>query len=93
MFAEALTRLPQRPDPTSVEEYAERQTRLTNQFRQNDVFILASPPHAVHSNDVEYPYRTSSDLIYLTGWTEPESVFVVRNVGGDWVSSLFVQPC
>ena len=23
MFAEALTRLPQRPDPTSVEEYAE----------------------------------------------------------------------
>ena len=49
MFAEALTRLPQRPDPTSVEEYAERQTRLTNQFRQDDVFILASPPHAVHS--------------------------------------------
>ena len=92
MFAEALTRLPQRPDPTSVEEYAERQTRLTNQFRQDDVFILASPPHAVHSNDVEYPYRTSSDLIYLTGWTEPESVFVLRYAGEAWVSSLFVQP-
>ena len=92
MFAEALTRLPQRPDPTSVEEYIERQTRLTNQFRQDDVFILASPPHAVHSNDVEYPYRTSSDLIYLTGWTEPESVFVMRYVGEAWVSTLFVQP-
>ena len=92
MFAEALTRLPQPPKPTSVEEFLERQARLTNQFRQDDVFILASPPHAVHSNDVEYPYRTSSDLIYLTGWTEPESVFVMRYQGNGWVSSLFVQP-
>ena len=54
--------------------------------------MLASPPHAVHSNDVEYPYRTSSDIIYLTGWTEAESVFVLRHEDGRWVSSLFVQP-
>jgi Xaa-Pro aminopeptidase len=41
---------------------------------------------------VEYPYRTSSDLIYLTGWTEAESVFVLRHQDGRWVSTLFVQP-
>jgi Xaa-Pro aminopeptidase len=41
---------------------------------------------------VEYPYRTSSDLIYLTGWTEAESVFVLRHQNGRWVSTLFVQP-
>ena len=92
MFAEALSRLPQRPAPTTVEEHFERQRRLTDQFRQDDVFILASPLHAVHSNDVEYPYRTSSDLIYLTGWTEPESVFVMRYKDNGWISSLFVQP-
>ena len=92
MFAEALSRLPQRPAPTTVEEHFERQRRLTDQFRQDDVFILASPSHAVHSNDVEYPYRTSSDLIYLTGWTEPESVFVMRYKDNGWISSLFVQP-
>ncbi|MED5566558.1 MAG: aminopeptidase P N-terminal domain-containing protein, partial [Candidatus Thermoplasmatota archaeon] len=42
--------------------------------------------------DVEYPYRTSSDLIYLTGWTEAESVFVMRYENNGWVSALFVQP-
>ena len=92
MFAEAMARLPSHPAPTLLEEFEQRQDRLTSQFRHDDVFVLASPPHAVHSNDVEYPYRTSSDLIYLTGWTEAESVFVLRHEDGRWVSSLFVQP-
>ena len=92
MFAEAMARLPSQPMPTSIEEFEQRQERLTSQFRHDDVLVLASPPHAVHSNDVEYPYRTSSDLIYLTGWTEAESVFVLRHQDGRWVSALFVQP-
>lgn len=92
MFAEAMARLPSLPAPTLLEEFEQRQDRLTSQFRKDDVFLLVSPPHAVHSNDVEYPYRTSSDIIYLTGWTEAESVFVLRHQDGRWVSSLFVQP-
>ena len=92
MFAEAMARLPSLPAPTLLEEFEQRQDRLTSQFRKDDVFVLASPPHAVHSNDVEYPYRTSSDIIYLTGWIEAESVFVLRHEDGRWVSSLFVQP-
>ena len=92
MFAEAIGRLPSRPPETTVEEFVERQARLTSQFRQDDVLILAAPTFAVHSNDVEYRYRTSSDLLYLTGWTEPESVFVLRYDGSDWQSCLFVQP-
>ena len=92
MFAEAMARLPSQPMPTSIEEFEQRQERLTSQFRHEDVLVLSSPPHAVHSNDVEYPYRTSSDLIYLTGWTEAESVFVLRHQDGRWVSALFVQP-
>ena len=92
MFAEAYARLPKQPQPTTVEEYRGRQSRLTNRFRNEDVLIVSSPSFAVHSNDVEYRYRTSSDLLYLTGWTEPESVYVVRCVDGRWLSSLFVQP-
>ena len=92
MFAEAYARLPKQPQPTTVEEYRGRQSRLTNRFRNEDVLIVSSPRFAVHSNDVEYRYRTSSDLLYLTGWTEPESVYVLRCVEGRWLSSLFVQP-
>ena len=92
MFAEAFERLPPQPAATKVEEFRERQQRLTAQFRSDDVLILPSPSFAVHSNDVEYRYRTSSDLLYLTGWTEPESVFVLRQRNGTWVSAIFVQP-
>jgi Xaa-Pro aminopeptidase len=92
MFAEAYARLPEQPGATPVSEYRDRQTRLASQFRSDDVLIVSSPAFAVHSNDVEYRYRTSSDLLYLTGWVEPESVFVQRCVDGRWISSLFVQP-
>ena len=92
MFAEAVERLPSRPAQTTKEEFRSRQGRLTSQFRHDDVLIIASPPFAVRSNDVEYRYRTSSDLLYLTGWIEPESVLVIRHDGKAWISSLFVQP-
>jgi len=92
MFADAFERLPPQPAPTKVEEFRDRQQRLTSQFRADDVLVLPSPSFAVHSNDVEYRYRTSSDLLYLTGWTEPESVFVLRQQNGSWTSALFVQP-
>lgn len=92
MFAEAVERLPSRPAQTTKEEFRDRQGRLTTQFRQDDLLIISSPPFAVRSNDVGYRYRTSSDLLYLTGWIEPESVFVIRHDGKAWISSLFVQP-
>lgn len=92
MFAEAVERLPSRPAQTTKEEFRDRQGRLTSQFRHDDLLIIASPPFAVRSNDVGYRYRTSSDLLYLTGWIEPESVFVIRHDGKAWISSLFVQP-
>ena len=50
MFAEALTCLPSQP--TSVEEHHARQERLAAQFRQDDLLVLASPPHAVLFHDV-----------------------------------------
>lgn len=92
MFAEAMARIPTPPRATAVEEYRDRQQRLTSQCRVDDLIIVSSPAYAVRSNDVEYRYRTSSDLLYLTGWIEPESVLVLRSVEGTWISSLFVQP-
>ena len=92
MFAEAIAKLPPRPHPTSVDEYRARQARLTAQFRTDDILILSSPPLATHSNDVHYRYRTSSDLLYLTGWAEPETILVIRHAYGNWNTSIFVQP-
>jgi len=92
MFAEAIAKLPPRPHPTSWDEYRARQARLTDQFRTDDILIISSPPFATHSNDVHYRYRTSSDLLYLTGWAEPETILVIRHAYGNWNTSIFVQP-
>ena len=94
MFAEALKRLPKEPEPIGKGEYVERQQRLFSTFNHNDLLLIPAPKESTHSNDVHYRYRTSSDLLYLTGWTEPESIFVARwdeNIS-EWKSILFVQP-
>ncbi len=94
MFAEALERLPHEPEPVHNSEYSERQGKLFSHFSSGDLFILPAPHEATHSNDVNYRYRTSSDFMYLTGWTEPEAVFVGRfdKESETWISSMFVQP-
>lgn len=92
MFAAAFERLPPQPAPTGKDEYRQRQQRLISQLRKDDLFILSAPTASTRSNDVEYRYRTSSDLLYLSGWTEPESVLVIRYNGDAWLTTLFVQP-
>ena len=92
MFADAVARLPAQPEPTAVDEYRARQSRLCDQFRSDDLFILCAPHEAIHSNDVHYRFRTSSDLIYLTGWFDPETTLIIRHDNDGWKTCLFVQP-
>ncbi|MDZ7779111.1 MAG: aminopeptidase P N-terminal domain-containing protein [Gemmatimonadota bacterium] len=56
-----------------------------------DVMVLAAAPVQYASRDTDRPYRPDSELFYLTGATEPDTVAVF--VGGDvpeWI--LFVPP-
>ncbi|MDB4657064.1 aminopeptidase P N-terminal domain-containing protein, partial [Candidatus Poseidoniaceae archaeon] len=74
MFEKMFADLGRMPEPISIEEYTGRQNKLYSTFESSDVLILCSSPETIHSNDVHHPYRTQSNLLYLTGWTEPESV-------------------
>lgn len=53
------------------------------------VLVLPSAPTALRNNDVEHEYRQSSDLFYLTGFEEPDSVLVLS--GRDEGYTLFVR--
>lgn len=53
--------------------------------------VLPSAPTAVRNNDVEHDYRQHSDLYYLTGFTEPDSVLVLTP-GREKKMVLFVRP-
>jgi len=43
----------------------------------DSIAILPAAPEAIRNRDVAYPYRQDSDLLYLTGFPEPEAVAVI----------------
>jgi len=54
------------------------------------VAVIPSAPVFIRNNDVEHEYRQDSDLFYLTGFDEPESVAVLDAVTRK--ITLFVRP-
>jgi Xaa-Pro aminopeptidase len=58
---------------------------------EGGVAIFRAAPTAVRSHDVEYPYRQDNDLLYLTGFAEPESTCVLAP-GAEHPYTLFVRP-
>ena len=92
MFEKMFANVGKMPEPISIQEYISRQNQLYSSFEPSDVLILCSSPVTTHSNDVHHPYRTQSNLLYLTGWTEPESIMCATKASGSWKTHLFVQP-
>jgi Xaa-Pro aminopeptidase len=53
--------------------------------------ILPAHPEQIRNNDVHHAYRQDSNLFYLTGFEEPESILVFRP-GQTPETVLFVRP-
>jgi len=71
--------------------FSERRARLLSAMHPG-VLVLFSTPTAIRNNDVEHEYRQSSDLFYLSGFDEPESVLVLSSVAEKNKFVLFVRP-
>jgi Xaa-Pro aminopeptidase len=76
-----------------AETFARRRAALIDAMAAaspSAVAVIPSAPVFIRNNDVEHEYRQDSDLFYLTGFDEPESVAIVdaatRKV------TLFVRP-
>jgi Xaa-Pro aminopeptidase len=74
-----------------MSEFAARRTQLLEAIGDG-VAVFPSAPLAVRNRDVEHPYRQDSDLYYLTGLDEPESVLVLTNQHEEHRVVLFVRP-
>ena len=92
MFAGVFNDLPPAPGAFSKSEVRARQARLTSGLSTDTLILLPAPHESTRSNDVHYRYRTSSDLVYLTDWHEPESMGYAFHDGSSWVWGLCVQP-
>ncbi|SRR5579883_354861 len=58
-------------------EYAKRRKQLMQSINPTAIVILPAAPIHRRNGDYDHPYRQSSDLSYLTGFEEPESVLVL----------------
>lgn len=58
-------------------EYARRRRQLMRLAGEDAIVIVPAAPERIRSHDTHHPYRQSSDLLYLCGFREPESVLVL----------------
>jgi Xaa-Pro aminopeptidase len=61
----------------SKREYAARRKDLMSMMGRNSIAIIAAAPERVRSKDTYYPYKQSTNLSYLCGFSEPNTVLVL----------------
>ncbi len=77
--------------PTVPEPYSARRARLMERLGPNAALLLMSPPERLRNGDAHYKYRQDSDILYLTGFTEPGAAALLRP-GHATPFVLFVRP-
>ena len=78
--------------PFTSSEYLKRQEIVLDGMPDNSVLVIPTNRKAVRSNDVNYPFRPSSYIMYLCGWTEPDGIFLARKSSSKISTVLFVKP-
>lgn len=74
-----------------IKNFANRRKTLGQQMVPGSALVLFAHPEYIRNNDVHYPYRQDSNLFYLTGFEEPETILVFRP-GRSPETVLFVRP-
>ena len=75
----------------SQDVFADRRARALDALGDDGALLLFAARHHHRNSDAEYRYRQHSDVLYLTGWTHPEAVVLLRP-GAEKPFVLFVQP-
>ena len=60
-----------------IEIFKERRRQLGSQIKGSALILAAHPEH-LRNDDVQYPYRQDSNLYYMTGFEEPQSILLFR---------------
>ncbi|EFX01520.1 metallopeptidase [Grosmannia clavigera kw1407] len=79
----------------SAQEYYERRCALAAGLPADSAAVLPAADIKFRSGAVFFPFRQESDFFYLTGFSEPEALAVVRKTGPgreDCEFSLLVRP-
>lgn len=52
--------------------------KIIQKYGQQTALLVAAAPEAIRNHDVHYLHRQDSNMYYLTGFEEPESVLLLR---------------
>ena len=74
----------------SIHDYQARRQAAFKILPAESALMIPSSPSCVRSADVHFPYRPSSDMLYLCGYEE-ESAFLILISGEKQKQVLFVQ--
>ncbi len=58
--------------------FRSRRLEYIKRLGPDDAALVISPPEQIRNSDVHYPYRQTSDLLYLAGMDEPGSALLLR---------------
>jgi Xaa-Pro aminopeptidase len=75
----------------SPEHFENRRREFMSRIGDQGVAIFVANPHQSRSADTEYQYRPSSDVLYLSGFREPEAVIVLAPDHEDGEFVMFVR--
>ncbi|MGY1458262.1 MULTISPECIES: aminopeptidase P N-terminal domain-containing protein [unclassified Luteimonas] len=62
---------------TTLASYGRRRRQLMRMAGDEAILILPAAPERVRSRDTFHPYRQDSDVLYLSGFEEPDAVLVL----------------
>ncbi|MFB6264495.1 MAG: aminopeptidase P N-terminal domain-containing protein [Bradymonadaceae bacterium] len=73
------------------EHFEERRRTLMDAIGPDGVAIFTANPRQRRSHDTYFPYRPSSAILYLTGFTEPQAVVVLAPGHDEGEFAMFVR--
>ena len=73
------------------EDLAARRGKLMERLGPDTLAIFWSAPTRVYSGDVDYEYRQESNLLYLTGIDQPETILVLMPGNASRREILFIR--
>lgn len=73
------------------DDLAARRQRLMQRFGADTMVVLFSAPARTYSNDVDYEYHQDSNLYYLTGLTQEDTLLVLMPGNATRREILFIK--
>ncbi len=72
--------------------YHRRRARLFEDIGRDAIAIVPNPDVSFRNQDVEYPFRAHSDVLFLSGFAEPQVLLVLLNHRGRHRFVVFCRP-